>query len=79
MSPVRVALVFGALAVAAAILLTPIVEEAGFRYARTDAYGVDQVVTGSIGTAQKRRYRLQKSVLHPGERRLCMRDQEFGC
>lgn len=79
MSPVRVALAFGAVAVAAALLLSPLMEEAGIRYSQSDAYGVDQVVTGSIGNQQKRRYRLQKSVLHQGERRLCLRDQEFGC
>lgn len=58
---VQAALMFGAVAIALAVLVTPQVEKAADIYAQNRALGIDRVLTGSI--EKSRRYSVRKSVL----------------
>lgn len=68
--PIRVALLFGTMAVAMALFLPPMVSGAADE--RKSTYlanlGVDEITTGSIGTTGPRRYIIRRSILQdPGE------------
>ena len=62
---IKPALVFAAIAVAMAVLLTPQVEKAADRYAENRALGIDRVITGS--TEKVRQYTIRRSVLDAPE------------
>ena len=63
---VRPALIFAAIAMAMAVLLTPQVERAADQFVENRAMGIDRVITGS--TEKVRQYTIRRSVLdEPGE------------
>ena len=55
------ALLFGAVAMALAVLVTPQLQHAADIYAENKALGIDRVITGSV--EKKRTYTIRKSVL----------------
>ena len=55
------ALLFGAVAIALAVLVTPQLQQAADVYAENKALGIDRVITGSV--EKKRTYTIRKSVL----------------
>ena len=55
------ALLFGAVAMALAVLVTPQLQQAADIYAENKALGIDRVITGSV--EKKRTYTIRKSVL----------------
>jgi hypothetical protein len=56
------ALLFGAVAMALSVLLTPQLKNAADAYAENSALGIDRVMTGSISKDEKT-YTIRKSVL----------------
>ena len=58
---VQVAVYFGAMALAMALVGVPVLNKASREYADNQAYGIDQTVTGSID--KPKRYTIRKSVL----------------
>lgn len=58
---VGIALFFGAVAVATALIATPFLDRAAVQYAENRAFGIDRVMTGSVD--QPRRYTVRRSVL----------------
>lgn len=57
---VQTAMLFGAVAVALAVLVAPLLHSAANQIADTRALGIDRVITGSI---EKNSYRVNRSVL----------------
>ena len=62
-STVQMAAFFGALAVVVALVGAPLLDKASKEYADNRAFGIDQVITGSI--EKSKRYTVRKSVLDP--------------
>ncbi len=60
-STVKTALLFGAVAVAISVLAAPALQNATKLYAENRAFGIDQVMTGSV--KKPKRYIVRKSVL----------------
>ena len=60
-SSIQLAAFFGALAVLVALVSTPFLDQASKSYAENKAFGIDQVVTGSV--KKTKRYTIRKSVL----------------
>ncbi len=73
--PIQMTLLVGGVALAVSVLAAPLLDSASKRFASSGAYGVDQILTGSIN--KKRRYTVRKSVLEPGEIRICQ-DGSYG-
>jgi hypothetical protein len=65
----RIALLFGSVAVAIALLLTPVLDRET-RVARINALGIDRTVTGSIATQGV--YTLHRSVLQSSPNAVCV-------
>jgi hypothetical protein len=66
---IRIALLFGSVAVAIALLLTPVLDRE-MRVARVNALGIDRTVTGSIATQGV--YTLHRSVLQSSPSAVCV-------
>lgn len=66
---IRIALLFGSVAVAIALLLTPVLDRET-RVARVDTLGIDRTVTGSIATQGV--YTLHRSVLQSSPSAVCV-------
>jgi hypothetical protein len=66
---IRIALLFGSVAVAIALLLTPVLDRET-RMARVNALGVDRTVTGSVPTHNI--YTLHRSVLQSSPNAVCV-------
>jgi hypothetical protein len=66
---IRIALLFGSVAVAIALLLTPVLDRE-MRVARVNALGIDRTVTGSI--ASQGVYTLHRSVLQSSPSAVCV-------
>ena len=66
---IRIALLFGSVAVAIALLLTPVLDRE-MRVARVNALGIDRTVTGSIATQGV--YTLHRSVLQSSPNAVCV-------
>ena len=60
-STIKMAAFFGALAVVVALVGAPMLDKASKEYADNRAFGIDQVITGSI--EKSKRYTIRKSVL----------------
>ncbi len=77
MSSIEVALMFGVLAVGFALVVTPMVESTGKRFAQNDVFfgeQTDNMVTGSISRAKAKanRFVIRKSVLLPTKTSQCI-------
>ncbi len=68
----QVALLFGAIGLAVALLATPALDAASQRIASSE-YGVDQTVTGSVSKSSK--YILRRSILSPEPQKICKKDE----
>jgi len=66
---IRIALLFGSVTVAIALLLTPVLDRET-RVARINTLGVDQTVTGSVPTQSI--YTLHRSVLQSSPNAVCV-------
>ena len=66
---IRTTLWLGAVALGVAVLAAPVLERASRTYADARSYGIDNVLTGSIN--KTKRYTVRKSVLQPGQSRIC--------
>jgi hypothetical protein len=66
---IRIALLFGSVAVAIALLLTPVLDRE-MRVARVNALGIDRTVTSSIATQGV--YTLHRSVLQSSPSAVCV-------
>lgn len=72
MGTLRVALLFGSVGVALALILTPLMERRMDKAAYRGA-GVDSFKTGSISDAQRRQtYTMRRSVLQSSPQALCI-------
>lgn len=72
MGALRVALLFGSVGVALALILTPLMERRMDRAAYRGA-GVDSFTTGSIPDGQRRQaYTMRRSVLQSSPQALCI-------
>ncbi len=75
MSSIEVALMFGVLAVGFALVVTPMVENTGKRFAQNDVFfgeQTDNMVTGSISRSKPNRFVIRKSVLLPTKTSQCI-------
>ena len=73
MSSIEVAIMFGVLAVGFALVVTPMVESTGKRFAQNDVFfgeQADNIVTGSV--SKPRRFVIRKSVLLPTKTSQCI-------
>jgi hypothetical protein len=75
-SAVRLALLFGSAAIALAFILTPIAENKIIRAAANQT-GIDQIATGSTGSARRalpatRNFVIRRSVLQNGKDDVCI-------
>lgn len=59
----QVALLFGAVALALTVLLTPQLKRAGDYYAENKSLGIDRVIVGAIEKTETKRRIIRKSVL----------------
>lgn len=75
--PMQMALIFGAVGVAAALLLAPALEETTRQYAADDGFGIDRTVTGSVRRAE--RYTIRRSVLSDRPEIICGRGAAPAC
>lgn len=73
MGVLRVSLLFGSIAVALALIIAPIAaDKTRTIVARANApFGIDQTVTGSVGTWGKR-YTVHRSVLQSSRNAICI-------
>lgn len=55
----------GAVAIATALIVPPILDNAAKTYADNRAFGIDRVITGSV--EESRRYTVRKSILDDAE------------
>lgn len=65
----QTALVFGAAALALALIGTPLMHSASIRFARDASPGIDRTITGSVRPAA--RFTIRRSVLSEGAEVLC--------
>ena len=65
----QMALAFGVVGIAAAVLLTPVLQDASDDVASNDPFGVDLTVTGSVARAN--RYVIRQSVLSAEPEIIC--------
>ena len=75
--PVQMTLLVGGVALAVAVLSAPLLDRASKQFASARSQGVDQILTGSIGTSK--RYTVRRSVLEPGEVRICRDGATSNC
>lgn len=68
-SALRIALLFGALAIGTAVLAVPFLQGAAAYYAESGAPGTDRITTGSVGGAD--RYTIRRSVLTVQPEKIC--------
>ena len=73
----RFALVFGAIALGAAVLTAPLMQNAADLYAENRGFGIDRVLTGSIDKPE--RYTVRKSVLTQRTERICGVGNVYSC
>lgn len=65
----RIALVFVAASLTAAVLAMPLMQRVAESYSRVGPSGIDRILTG--GTPQTTRYTIRKSVLNPYTEKIC--------
>ena len=68
-TPIRTTMWLGAVGLGLAVLVAPLLDSASRKYAENKSFGIDRVLTGSIGNSK--RYTVRKSVLQQGEVRIC--------
>lgn len=69
----QIALLFGAIGVAVALLATPALDSAAKRYASSE-YGIDETVTGAI-SGNNNKYIIRRSVLSADPQRICKKGE----
>ena len=74
---IRMALLLGGVAIAAAVVSAPLLDRASQTYAENGAFGIDRVLTGSI--EKSKRYTIRKSVLEEEPTLVCGNANEPDC
>lgn len=60
---VQTALLFGAVGLGMAVLVAPVLQDAAHYYAENRAFGIDRVITGTVGDPATNKYRVRRSVI----------------
>lgn len=76
-TPIRTTMWLGAVGLGLAVLAAPLLDSASRKYAENRAFGIDRVLTGSVGNSK--RYTVRKSVLQSGETRICENRNSEDC
>ena len=71
----RMALLFGAISLGSAVIAAPLMQSVTNNYVRNGTFGLDRTLTGSVA----QRYTIRKSVLVPGQERICGTDYLRSC